>query len=62
MKYAILTSLLVLISSCGVMPQLLNEAEHIADDTAVKLTISQEAIRKDTNVTAQIKVFNSKLD
>jgi len=47
-------------AGCGYVPQLLQEAEHVADDTAVKLEVSQEALRKDTNVEATIRVINSK--
>ena len=50
------------VTSCGVMPQLLQEAEHIIDDSAITQKISQEALQKGTNVRATIEVCNSKDD
>ena len=44
------------------MPQLLNEAEHVADDTCISIKISQEAVRKETNLKAVVEVENSKYD
>ena len=60
MKLVILSTILLACVGCGALPQLLNETEHVLDDTAVELKVSQEALRKDTNVKATIEVTNSK--
>ena len=44
------------------MPQVLGEAEHIIDDTCISIKVSQEALRKDTNIKAVVEVENSKYD
>lgn len=61
-KYMHFVIPLIVFTSCGVMPQLLNEVEHVADDTCINIKISQEALRKDTNIKAVVEVENSKYD
>lgn len=52
---------LLICSSCGLMPQLLQEVEHIADDTAIKICVSQEALQRQTNVKASVELDNGQI-
>jgi hypothetical protein len=61
MKHIPLLFIFVL-TSCGMMPTLLNDVEHVIDDTAVSQKISIEALQKGTNVRSTIEVCNSKDD
>lgn len=58
MKIAILICAVIL-PSCGTLPQLYQSTEHIADDTAIKMQVSQEALQKDSNIEMNIKLSNS---
>lgn len=60
MKYA-LTLCLAMLTSCGYVPQMLQEAENIADDDAVKVTVSREAIQRNTNLRATIELDNGQI-
>lgn len=56
MKYLLM---LVLLTSCNTLPQLYQAAEDIADDDAIKVTISREAISKQTDINVSIDVKNN---
>ena len=43
------------------LPQLANEAEHIIDDTAVNIKISQEAFQRQTNLKASVELDNGQV-
>jgi hypothetical protein len=57
MKYLIIQ--LLLLTGCNTLPQLYQAAEDIADDNAIKLEISREAIGKQTDVNVSIDVKNN---
>lgn len=57
----IMALLLLSLSSCGFMPQLLQEAEHVIDDTAISIKVSQEAIQRKTNVKASVELDNGQI-
>lgn len=50
------------LTSCGALPQLINTAEHIADDTAINIKVSQEALQRQTNITAYIELDNGQTE
>jgi hypothetical protein len=50
---------LTLLSACNSLPQLYQAFEDVADDDAIHLTVSREAIQKDTNVKVSIAVENA---
>lgn len=52
----------MLLSSCNTLPQLYQAAEDIADDTAIKISISKEAIQKQTDVTISVEVKNNQAE
>jgi hypothetical protein len=52
---------LISLSSCGSLPQLINTAEHIADDEAIQIKVSQEALQRQTNVKAYVELDNGQL-
>lgn len=52
---------LVLFTGCGCLPQVLSEAENIVDDDAIKITVSREALGRQTNVKASIELDNGQL-
>jgi hypothetical protein len=56
MKY-VLISFAVLMSACSALPSMFTAAEEIADDTAIKMEVSKEAIPNDAviNMTVQIQ-------
>ena len=45
--------------SCNTLPQLYQAAEDVADDNAVKVIISREAINKETDIGITIDVKNN---
>lgn len=49
---------LIFLNSCQSLPQFFQAAEDIADDTAVKIEISREAIQKDTDIDANVQIKN----
>lgn len=59
MKHLILLSLLVVVAACQTLPQLYQTAEDIADDTAIKIEVSREAISKQTDVAVTVDVKNN---
>ena len=56
MKRLILLALLC--TSCQALPQLFQATEDIADDTAVKVEVSKEAIAKETDLSVDVKITN----
>jgi len=55
----ICTLFLLFLSSCSAMPQLFQEAEHVLDDEAVTIKISQEAFNRQTNIKAFVEIDNN---
>lgn len=49
---------ILLFSSCAAMPQMFQSIEDIADDTAIKVEVSKEALQKNTNLTVTVDVIN----
>jgi uncharacterized protein YcfL len=60
-RYVGLILILFLFTSCGAWPQALQTVEDIADDTAVKVEVSREAIQKDSDVTINVELKNSQM-
>lgn len=58
MQFIIFLSM-VFLTSCGSFPQLFQAAEDIADDKAIDVMISREAIQKQTDVTISVDVRNN---
>jgi len=50
--------MLCLLAGCQTLPQLYQAAEDIADDTAIKVQVSREAIQKQTDITLSVDVKN----
>lgn len=59
MKHLILLPLLGLMVSCQTLPQLYQAAEDIANDEAIQVSVSREAISKQTDVNVTIDVKNN---
>ena len=43
---------------CAALPSVMNDVEQIADDTAIKISVSREAITKNTDVKAFVILDN----
>jgi hypothetical protein len=54
--------LLFIVTSCAALPQLFQSVENIADDDAVKVTVSKEAIasKKDLKVALTLQADDQK--
>lgn len=50
---------LLLLTSCQTLPQLYQAAEDIADDGAIKIEVSKEAIQKNTDLLISIDLKNN---
>jgi hypothetical protein len=50
---------LLVCTGCSTLPQLYQAAEDIADDDAINVTVSREAIQKDTNLQISVDLTNS---
>lgn len=50
--------IIVCLQSCTALPTLFDDAEKIADDTAVKVEVSREAMQRDTDLKVTIEVVN----
>ena len=61
MKIILLFILCSITTSCGYIPNLITTAEHVADDTAVSIKVSQEALQRQTNVKATIELDNGQV-
>ena len=61
MKYTLFSIMLLFLTSCGTLPQLYQSLEDVANDDAIDIMISREAISKETDVEIVITVKNSKL-
>lgn len=55
----ILLPMLMLMAACSTLPQLYQAAEDIANDEAIEVMVSREAIQKQTDVTVSIEVKNN---
>lgn len=55
MKYIIP---LAFLTACSMMPEFAKTVEDIADDTAVKVVITKEAVQKETDVAISVSVQN----
>jgi hypothetical protein len=55
----LLFCILCLLSSCNTLPQLYQAAENVADDEAIRVSISKEALQKETNLSVSIDLINS---
>lgn len=54
-----LTVLLPLLSGCSTLPQLYEAAEAVATEDAIKICISRDAIRKDTDLDVVVEIKNA---
>jgi len=50
---------LFLMTACSSLPQLYQAMEEVADDTAMNIKVSREALQKDTNVRLSVDVINA---
>lgn len=48
--------IMVCFTSCAAMPSMFQAVEDIADDTAIQIKISKEAISKDAQIDAAVSV------
>ena len=58
MKYLIIT-FIFFVTACNTLPQLYQSAEDIATDEAIQVSVSREAISKQTDVSVSIEVKNN---
>lgn len=58
MKWIVFISLAAFSMSCQALPQLFQATEDIADDTAIKMEVSKEAISRQTDLNLQMNVSN----
>jgi len=61
MNKIIIVTFLTVLTACNTLPQLYQAAEDIADDIAVKIEISREAIQKETDITLSLDVKNKQV-
>lgn len=47
---------MIFLMSCGTLPQLYQTTENIADDVAIKVEISKEAIQKNEDIQVEIQL------
>lgn len=52
--------LIFILCSCNMLPQLVQEAEHVIDDTAITVKCSQEALSKNSDLKINVELNNSK--
>lgn len=57
-KIICLVCLINLVGCAQMLPELFKSVEQIADDDAIKLQVSREAIQKETDVTISVSVTN----
>ena len=57
MRFSLICTLLFL-TSCTALPQFFQASEDIADDTAIKIEVSKEAVEKKRDITISIDVIN----
>ena len=50
--------LLILLTSCGTLPQLYQSIDDIATDDAIKISVDKDAFKKDTDVHVTVDVIN----
>ncbi len=58
-SHVFLFPIFFLLAGCSTLPSLYQSIEDIADDEAIKVSISHEAIQKDTDINVVIDVKNS---
>ena len=51
----------LLLQSCTALMPLADDMEKIADDTAIKIEVSREALQHDTNMKVTIDVMNKEV-
>lgn len=59
MKYLLFLMIMTLTYSCDTLPSLYQAAEEIADDEAISIQVSREAIQKQTDVKVSLDVVNN---
>lgn len=59
MKHLALLALILICTGCSTLPQLYQAAEDIANDEAIEVMVSREAIQKQTDVTVTVDVKNN---
>jgi hypothetical protein len=62
MKHLIFLSLMVCLTGCAALPQFFQAAEDIADDTAIKVEVSREAISEKTNLQLNLDLKNKEFE
>ena len=55
---ACFTLTIVFFSSCNTLPQLYQAAEDIEDDDAIHITVSRDAMQKETDIDIAVNVRN----
>lgn len=55
-------STMIFINGCNTLPQFYQSAEDIADDTAIKIEISREAIKKTTDINLNVDIMNNPIN
>ena len=56
MRYTLI--MLAILTSCSAFMPVADDIEKIADDTAIKIEVSREALQRDTDMTVTIDVKN----
>lgn len=59
MKFLKLFFPFIIFTSCNTLPQLYQAAEDIADDSAIQVIVSREAIQKQTDINVYVDVKNN---
>jgi hypothetical protein len=62
MKHVPSLLLTMFLSSCSALPQLFQATEDIADDTAIKIQVSREALTEKTNLQLNLDVKNKEFE
>jgi len=55
----IIIPFMILFSGCTTLPQLYQAAEDIADDDAITIIMSKEAIQKQSNISISLQLENT---
>ncbi len=58
MRYVVLISFLGALTGCAAMPQIMQDIDDMATDTAIKIEVDKEAIKPNTNVYLNLRVLN----
>lgn len=54
----VVAALVTVLTGCQALPQLADDIEKIATDDAIKVTVTKEAMQKETDLTVQVDVKN----